>query len=77
MENDIRAGNRGDYEAMDYFHNRKIDDLVQKARKLAWAEIISDPKVEELMKEQDEAKLKRIQKTQDTINIDPILSIYK
>lgn len=52
MADDRAKGNRGDYEAKDYFVNMKIDQIFQKARRLAWAKIIDNPEVISLMEEQ-------------------------
>ena len=36
MRADIRAGNRGQYNARDYYHNIVIDRLFKRARLAAW-----------------------------------------
>ena len=74
MNKDIRDGKRAQYDARDYWHNGKIDQLFQKARKNAWASIMSDPRVQEVMKEQKEAKRAKVIKMRDTTNI---LNMYK
>ena len=74
MKRDIRLGNRGEYEGRDYYHNRKIDDIFQAARRQAWASIKSDPRIVDVMSQQLEVKKARRRKTQETTNI---LSIYK
>ena len=77
MHRDIRNGNRGEYEGADYFHNKKIDALFQRARRTAWSSIMRDPRIQSLMTEQREAKKKRYRKTKETTNTQSILSIYK
>lgn len=77
MHRDIRSGNRGEYEGADYFHNKKIDAIFQRARRVAWASIMQDPRIQSLMSEQREAKKKRYRKTKETTNTQSILSIYK
>ena len=77
MHRDIRSGNRGEYEGGDYFHNRKIDIIFQRARKKAWASIMQDPRIQNLMTEQREARKTRLRKTKETSNTQSILSIYK
>ena len=74
MHRDINSGRRGDYESKDYFHNRKIDQIFQKSRRIAWASIMRDPVIQQLIAEQKEAKRKRYLKTKQTTNI---LSMYK
>ena len=69
MHKDIRDGNRGKYEAADYYHNRKIDFEFQKVRRKAWADIMTDPRIQTLIKEQKDAKRIRYKKTQQTTNI--------
>jgi len=77
MHRDIRSGNRGEYEGGDYFHNKKIDAIFQRARRTAWASIMQDPRIQSLMTEQREARKKRYRKTKETTNTQSILSIYK
>jgi len=77
MHRDIRSGNRGEYEGGDYFHNKKIDALFQRARRNAWSSIMQDPRIQSLMSEQREVKKKRYRKTKETTNTQSILSIYK
>jgi len=77
MHRDIKSGNRGEYEGGDYFHNKKIDAIFQRARKTAWASIMQDPRIQALQSEQREAKKKRYRKTKETTNTQSILSIYK
>ena len=45
MQKDIRDGNRGKYDARNYWHNGKIDQLFQEARRQAWASIMMDPDI--------------------------------
>ena len=78
MYKDINSGLRGNYESGDYYHNRKIDWIFQRARKKAWASIMFDPKIQMLIKEQKEKKRKRYEKkVQTTANVEPLLNIYK
>jgi len=77
MHRDIRSGNRGEYEGADYFHNKKIDVIFQRARRKAWASIMQDPRIQALQSEQREARKKRYRKTKETTNTQSILSIYK
>ena len=72
MRKDIRDGKRAQYDARNYWHNGKIDDLFQEARRKAWASIMDMPEVAELIAEQKEAKrkkyLKKVQ-SNDILNI--------
>jgi len=77
MHEDIRSGRRGEYETKDYFHNKKIRLIFDKARRKAWASIREDQMLQDLIYEQKEAKKKRIRKTKETSNTQSILSIYK
>ena len=74
MNKDIRDGKRAQYDARNYWHNGKIDQLFQEARKKAWASIMSDPRVQDVIKEQKEAKRAKVIKMRDTTNI---LNMYK
>ena len=72
MRKDIRDGKRAQYDARNYWHNGKIDDLFQEARRKAWASIMDMPEVAEVIEEQKEAKrkkyLKKVQ-SNDILNI--------
>ena len=72
MQKDIRDGNRGKYDARNYWHNGKIDQLFQEARRQAWASIMMDPDIQEIINQQKDkkrAKLLKMQKTTDILNI--------
>ena len=74
MERDRNAGNRGRYDAMDYYHNLQIDRIFQTARRNAWAKIMDDPRIQQLKKEaltRKQAKYRKKEQTRD------ILSIYR
>ena len=78
METDINSGKRGDFEPVDYYHVGRINQIFQRARRIAWAKIMNDPAVVEIRKKQQDKKIQRYMKKQSTINnIQPILSIYK
>ena len=69
MHKDIRDGNRGKFEAGDYYHNRKIDYEFQQVRRKAWANIMNDPRVTQLIRKQKEIGRARYRKTQQTTNL--------
>ena len=72
MYNDIRSGRRAEFDARDYWHNRAIDKLFQKARKKAWASIRERSDIAELIKEQrtkDQAQLLKRRQTANILNI--------
>ena len=77
MQKDINDGNRGKYEAGDYYHNIEIHKIFTIARKKAWASIRSDQRIIDLSKDQKGKKQDRIQKSKDTSGINEILYIYK
>ena len=77
MNSDINSGRRGDFEAGDYFHNQKLEIIFNEARQRAWASIMNDPLVQQVMKEQTDKKRQRYLKTQKTRDIKPLLSIPK
>ncbi len=78
MNQDIRNGLRGDYETGDYYHNIQIDRIFTNARRKAWASIMSDPRIRELVRKQKEEKIRRYKKKQQTVdNLQPILQMYK
>ena len=77
MESDRNGGKRGVYEPSDYYHVKKIDQLFQRARSKAWAQIMSDPRIEAVRTEQQDKKRQRYLKTKQTTSIQPILNMYK
>ena len=74
MYDDIKSGKRADYDARDYYHNRMIDLLFQKARRKAWASIKDQSNVIKLIRDQKQKDFGQIQKRRETANI---LNIYK
>jgi len=74
MYNDIRTGQRADFNARDYWHNRAIDRLFQRARRVAWASIKNDSDILKLIEEQRRRDVAQLQKRNTTANI---LNIYK
>ena len=49
MNRDLRNGNRGN-EPMDaYFHNKKIQQIFTRARRIAWAQMLNDAEVQKLL----------------------------
>ena len=78
MMKDIASGKRSEFEVMDYYHNKAIDRIFQKARKIGWNTIKQDPNIQALKLEERKKKVKRIQKSQDTSGPIPnITNIYK
>ena len=69
MHRDIRNGDRGAYEAKDYYHNIIIGKAFDKARAIAWSTIVMDRDIQELKAEQREKDLKRQTKTRYTSNL--------
>ena len=74
MYEDIRSGRRADFNARDYWHNRAIDRLFQKARRVAWASIKNDSDILKLIEEQRRKDVARLQKRNTTANL---LNIYR
>ena len=77
MHADIKAGKRGEYETKDYFHNMKINNIMDKARRIAWAKIMKDAEIQTLMDEERQRNIKRLEKTKETQQLQPIFKIYK
>ena len=74
MYADIKSGRRGDFDARDYWHNRQIDILFQRARRVAWNSIKQSSEILSVIEEQRRIKLEQIAKQRQTANI---LNIYK
>ena len=77
MEKDIRDGNRGAFEAKDYYHNRELRRIITEARKNAWWSLRDNRLVMDLTLEQTTKKQTRKRKTPQTSNVAPLLRIYK
>ena len=78
MMKDIASGQRSEFEVMDYYHNKAIDAIFQKARRIGWNTVKSDPNIQALKLEERKKKAKRLQKSQETEGpIPTITSIYK
>jgi hypothetical protein len=74
MYADIKAGLRDQYDARDYYHNIMIDNLFQRARRRAWAQMRENPEALELMDELRQKRARKLAKKTETRNI---LNIYK
>ena len=74
MYRDIKSGRRGDFDARDYWHNRQIDILFQRARRIAWNSIKQQSDILTVIEEQRRSKVDQIRKQRETANI---LNIYK
>ena len=78
MYRDIRSGNRGDYDASDYYHNKQIEFWFRQARLAAWASIQNQPNIVRLKAQQQAKKVQKYRKLQKTTdNVQPILNMYK
>ncbi len=66
---DIKAGKRGEFDARDYYHNQVIDRLFKNARKVAWAKISVNPNIAALIAEQEEKRLKQLNKQFSSYNL--------
>ena len=75
MNRVIRSGQRGDFDTMDFNHNIRIDNIFQKARRKAWASIMNDPRVLELIKQTKDKKRRKYTKRIETRNVQPILNM--
>ena len=53
MQADIRAGNRAQYNARDYYHNIIIDRLFKQVRERAWDDIRYYPDVLPVIQQQE------------------------
>ena len=77
MQRDIKKGDRGDYNAKDYYHNQQIGILFDKARRIAWDRLSQATEALELISNQLTKKEKRQQKKRKTAGISEVLYIYK
>ena len=79
METDIKNGDRGKYDAKDYYHNKRIKIIIDRARKRAWATILSNHEVQTLLTKQKSTKKDKNIKGYSSSNagVQPLLNIYK
>ena len=73
----IASGQRSEYEVMDFYHNKKIDQIFQRARKIAWNKIKQDPKIQAIKLEERKKKQKRLQKSSQLDPVERLTNIYK
>jgi hypothetical protein len=73
MYEDIKSGQRGDFSAGDYYHNREIEKIFNIARRKAWRKISNTDIVRELIEEQRLEKERQLQKQLQTT----LLTMYK
>ena len=79
MYYEINSGNRGDFEPMDFAHNRIINALMEKESKLAWANVRDNQDVQILKQEELQKKQKRLQKkaTNTQLYLQNMINMYK
>ena len=79
MYYEINNGNRGDFEPMDFPHNRIINALMEKESKLAWANVRDNQDVQILKQEELQKKQKRLQKkaTNTQLYLQNMINMYK
>ena len=79
-QKDIKSGNRTIYENKDYYHNKVLRELIERERRIAWAEIVLDPKIQALQQKELERKAIRDNKLIASIssdNTESVLNMYK
>ena len=74
MRADIRAGNRGQFNARDYYHNIVIDRLFKRTRIAAWNSIKYREDIYNLIEEQRAKKQAQQFKSSQTYNL---INMYK
>ena len=77
MNRIIKSGQRGDYEASDFYHNIRIDAIFQEARRKAWASIMDDPRIVNIAQQAKQKRRQRRAITDQTRGINPLLNMYK
>ena len=61
MNADLNAGLREKDPMLSYFHNKKIKNLFDEAKKIAWAKISKDPQIKALIEEEKQKQINMIQ----------------
>ena len=74
MRADIRAGNRGQFNARDYYHNIVIDRLFKRTRIAAWNSIKYREDIYNIIEEQRAKKQSQQFKSSQTYNL---INMYK
>ena len=78
MNQKIKNGERGEYESIDFAHNRKLKILFTRARQKAWAKIKNEPAVQRLIQNQRQSDIKRYQIKKKGLNdYSSVLNMYK
>ena len=76
MQGHIRSGMR-DHDASLYFHNKKIANIFDRARKEAWATILQQPAVQDLIEIERQKNIRDFKIEKQSRNLVPVLSMYK
>ena len=76
MQGHIRSGMR-DHDASLYFHNKKIANIFDRARKEAWATILQQPAVQDLIEIEKQKNIRDFKIEKQSRNLVPVLSMYK
>ena len=61
MNADLNAGLREKDPMLSYFHNKKIKNLFDEAKKIAWAKISKDPQIKALIEIEKQKQIEMIQ----------------
>ena len=59
MQNDLRSGLKDKDPMKSYYHNKKIQQIFAKARRLAWAQLRQSAEVKALMEKEKQLKLEQ------------------
>ena len=76
MQGHIRSGMR-DNNPMDYYHNKKIHNLIERARDKGWAVIRNEADVQEIKRAEKEKELTKYRIERQSRNVQNVLSMYK
>ena len=82
MNADLNSGLREIDPMKAYFHNKKIKNLFDDAKKKAWAQIKQDPEIQALILEEKQKQIRMVQTLNRTTQfenseINEILNVYK
>ncbi len=75
MQRDLRSGNRDREPMKAYYHNAKIKQLFNEARRIAWAQMMQSGEVRRLMDEERQKKIENQRSLRETTK--PLLQMNK
>ena len=69
MQEDLRRGNKEMEPMKAYFHNVKIKQIFNRARRMAWAQMMQESNIQNIMEEERRRKIKQQKSLKETSSL--------